>query len=265
MVALQLVDILPELTGSLPRFYGGRWRIARDGDLVEVDARLRVIEPKSEHRRIDPNRPVVSLADGGTLTVNETATGLAIVRSNGERFDVNAQDTEPGAVEHPHGIGAVFEFPMGQDGTSVIGVDVSSGSMVCRELLTDDECTPYGFSPDGERLLVGPYPNDPSVVRVLSWPEGHVLHALDDVTAGVEQGFDLSGGFLGASRTAMLATEIGIVIAGADLSDAEVIDMREELGDDAFIESIAPLDDDHIAAVVWSTGGHRETTLWRVV
>lgn len=265
MVALQLVDILPELNGSLPHFYDGRWWIARDGEVLELDASLRVIGLSSEHCCIDQNEPVVRLADGGTLAVNATDTGFAVVRSNGDRFDIDVENTVPRAVHHPHGTGAVFEFPMGQDGTSVIGVDVSSGSMVCRELLPGDECTPYAFSPDGARVLVGPYPNDPSVVRVLSWPGGQVLHTLDNATVGAEQGFDLSGGYLGSSRTAMLATEMGIVIAGADLSGAVLIDVSEELGGDAFIESIAPLDADYIAAVVWSTGGSRATTLWRVV
>jgi len=125
-----------------------------------------------------------------------------------------------------------------------------SGAMVCRELLPGDECTTYGFSPDGQRLLVGPYPSDPSVVRVLSWPGGEILHELDDVTAGAEQGFDLTGGYLGATRTVMLASEIGIVIAGTDLTDVELVDLREELGDDAFLEAIAPLDDEHNAAVL---------------
>lgn len=265
MLALELVDILPELNGALPHRDEGRWWIAREGRFVEVDATLRVIEPVNERALDDLTTSVVRLQDGGTLAVEETDAGFAIVRSNGERFAVDAEDTEPDALAHPRGTGGVFEFPMGQDGTRVIGVDVSSGSMVCRELLPGDECTAYGFSPDGERLLVGPYPNDPSVVRVLSWPDGRVLHELDDVSVGAEEGFDLTGGYLGADRTVVLASGIGVVIAGADLTDAELVDMRDELGEDAFLEQILPLDDDHIASVVWFAGNTRETMLWRVV
>jgi hypothetical protein len=265
MVALELVDMFPEWNGALPHRDGGRWWTPRGGRLVEVDARLRVIDPGNERPLVDPNAPMVGLHDGGTLAAEKTATGFAIVKSTDERFNVDVGDTQPFAVGHPKGIGAVFEFPMGQDGTYVIGVDVSSGAMDCRELLSGDECVIYGFSPDGAQLLVGPYPNDPSVVRVLSWPDGQILHELDDVAVGAEEGFGLTGGYLGTERTVMLAAGIGVVIAGADLADAELIDMRDELGDGAFIERIVPLDDDHLASVVWFAGNNRETILWRVV
>jgi hypothetical protein len=144
MLALELVDILPELNGALPHLDEGRWWIAREGRFVEVGATLRVNEPVNERALDDLTTSVVRLQDGGTLAVEERDAGFAIVRSNGERFAVDAEDTEPVALAHPRGTGAVFEFPMGQDGTRVIAVDVLSGSMVCREMLPGDECTAYG-------------------------------------------------------------------------------------------------------------------------
>lgn len=85
MVGLELVDIFPELNGTLPHRDGGRWWIERDGKLVEVDVRLRVFEPANERPLVDPSALAVSLHDGGALTVEETETGFAIVRSTGER------------------------------------------------------------------------------------------------------------------------------------------------------------------------------------
>ena len=89
-----------------------------------------------------------------------------------------------------------------------------------------------------------------------------LVHPGDQLGGEVERA--LAGGQLGETRTVMLASEIGIVIAAADLTAAELVDLCDELGDDALVEAITPLDK-RIAAVLWSSGGTRDTTRWRVV
>lgn len=176
------------------------------------------------------------------------------------------------AVAHPHGQLVILEFPMGQDGILVVSAQAKQDELELSELLPGDEAIPAGFSPDGKRVLLLPYPNDPETVRIAAWPAMEVvgqLNAQDVEVDGepAEQGFDISGGWLSDSSVLILATELGPVIASENLNEVSPVEMlsAQEVIADGMVETVHPLGPNHFAATIWRPKMPRLTTVWRLL
>ena len=123
-----------------------------------------------------------------------------------------------------------------------------------------------GFSPDGSRFLVLPYPSDPETAAIASWPSGDIHARLDASDLDLPQGFDLTGGWLGADHVLLLAAEAGPVLAAADLSEAALIELtgwEEMAGDDGWISHAFPVGDDTFV-IATVEGREARATLWRI-
>ncbi|WP_433675150.1 hypothetical protein [Microbacterium gorillae] len=179
---------------------------------------------------------------------------------------VDVFGAHPSGTAHPSEPAALVEFPMGQDCTLLAAVRVVGDELQVTELLADEDPVIGGFSPDGSTFLVLPYPSDPETASIASWPSGDVVAQLDAADLDLDQGFDLSGGYLGANRVLLLATEMGPVVATGDLSDASLIELNgwDEVADEeAWISQVFPLGEDTF--VVGVTEGREATaTLWRI-
>ncbi len=175
---------------------------------------------------------------------------------------------------HPTEASLLWDFPMGQDGTLLMRVRVVGDDLECTEVLAGDEAVPTTFSPDGTRVLLLPYPNDPDEVRVVSWPSFEVTAALDAATsvegAEIEFGFGISGGFLSDDRVLLSATEGAPIVASSTLDSPQRVEMEglsARLGEDGDVEveTLVPLSSDLFAAVLWTSGAPRLTTVWQLL
>ncbi|MFK4791142.1 hypothetical protein [Microbacterium sp. ZW T5_56] len=172
----------------------------------------------------------------------------------------------PSGVSHPTEPAALLEFPMGQDGTLLAAVRVVGDELEVTELLGAEDPVIGGFSPDGSTFLVLPYPSDPDVALIASWPSGDVIARVSATDLDLERGFDLTGGYLGADRVVLLATETGPVLAASDLSGAaliELIGLDEIADEDSWISQVFPVGNDSFVIGV-TDGGDTIATLWRI-
>ncbi|WP_067699332.1 hypothetical protein [Nocardia jejuensis] len=179
---------------------------------------------------------------------------------------VEVDDATPHLLRHPTDPTVVCDFAMGQDGNTLAVIQAADDELVLREIFRTEEFVNLAFDPTGKRLLLGPYPTDPSRAVVASWPNLDILASLDAESLGLAIGFDIHGGYLNDDRVLLLGTEQAPVLATGSLTDATIIDMKDLeawAGADGFVESIAPLSDDLFAAVLWEHG-QRTTTLWRI-
>ncbi|MCY0994218.1 hypothetical protein OV203_44220 [Nannocystis sp. ILAH1] len=172
------------------------------------------------------------------------------------------------ALVHPTDAAVLCDFIMGQDGSVLAVIRADGDALTVREVFPAEAFVNRGFSPDGTRVLLPPYPSDPNCAVVATWPELDIaarLEVAEDLPE-VQMGIDVWGGFLDDEHVLLLATEQGPMVATADLREAEVVPL---VGFDAvsdgegFIEIAAPLAPDRFAAVVWRDGT-RQTTVWRL-
>lgn len=178
---------------------------------------------------------------------------------------VDVFGAQPSGVPHPTESAALIEFPMGQDGTLLAAVRVGD-ELDVTELLAAEDPVIGGFSPDGSTFLVLPYPSDPDVASIASWPSGDVIARVSATDLELERGFDLTGGYLGADRVVLLATETGPVLATGDLSNAaliELIGLDEIADEDSWISQVFPVGADSFVIGV-TDGGDTIATLWRI-
>ncbi len=179
---------------------------------------------------------------------------------------VDVFGARPSGIAHPAERAALMEFPMGQDGTLLAAVRVVSDDLEVAELLPAEDPVIGGFSPDGTRFLVLPYPSDPETAAIASWPSGEIVATLNASDLELPQGFDLTGGYLGAGHVLLLATEASPVLATADLSEAAPIELpgwEERAGDDAWISHVFPVGDDTFVIGAME-GREAHATLWQI-
>ncbi|MFB8003900.1 hypothetical protein [Nocardia sp. NPDC056000] len=179
---------------------------------------------------------------------------------------VEVDDARPHLLCHPVEPAVVCDFAMGQDGNALTVIRADGDELTVREIFPSEELLTLAFDSTGTRLLLGPYPTDPSRVVVVSWPDLEILATLDADSRGLTRGFDTSGGYLSDDRVLLLGTEQAPVLADGMLTDAAIlhmVDLETWAGPDGFIESVMPMSPDLFAAVLWDTG-KRTTTLWRI-
>lgn len=256
-----------------------------------VTARLLETRPEDGHRAGGP-LPAAALrvgADaagqltGGLLVTVPTPAGPGEAGTPshrllllGEDGEVLAEHLVPDAfaasgmiTRHPDSSGAVVELPMGQDGTFVLAVRVLDGALEVREILPPEELVCGGFSPDGTRLLLLPYPNDPEMARVVTWSGLDVVASLDASTPPGAEGFNLSGCFVRDDLVALTVIERGVVVTDAQLRDVAVLELPgvPALDDEdalAEIEWVEPLGESRIAVGLWQAGAGRSVHVYAI-
>ncbi|MFB7719442.1 hypothetical protein [Nocardia sp. NPDC056100] len=179
---------------------------------------------------------------------------------------VDVDDATPHLLRHPVQPAVVCDFAMGQDGNALTVIRADGDALVVREIFRTEELLPLAFDSTGARLLLGPYPTDPSRVMVASWPDLEILATLDAESLGLATGFDTSGGYLCDDRALLLGTEQAPVLTDGMLTDAAILDMVDLevwAGPEGFVETVMPVSPDLFAAVLWESR-KRTTTLWRI-
>lgn len=172
------------------------------------------------------------------------------------------------ALVHPTDPAVLCDFIMGQDGNVLVVIRAEGDTLTVREVFPAEAFVNRGFSPDGTRVLLPPYPSDPNCAAVATWPELDLAARLE-VAADlpeVQIGIDVWGGFLDDEHVLLLATEQGPIVATADLREAALIPLvgLDAVSDgEGFVEIATPLAPDRFAAVVWHHGT-RQTTVWRL-
>lgn len=191
---------------------------------------------------------------------------LAPDGSIGSERLVAAFEASGSILAHPDGQSAIVELPMGQDGTYVLAVSVLDGELQLREILPADEVIPCGFNPQGTRLLLAPYPNDPEIAQVLTWPDLAEVAQLEAADVGAELGFGIYGCYVGDDLVVLIAVERGLVVADAQLRGACFLDRPglPAVGDDAEIESVQSLGGDRIAVGLWQSGADRSVWVYQL-
>lgn len=181
-----------------------------------------------------------------------------------DRQTVDADEATAYITKHPTEPAAVVDLPMGQDGNILLQATVEGRRLGIEEVLRNQDVVMVSFNNVGKQLLLTPYPSDMEQVMICAWPSLELVSTLQATDLDLEIGFDLSGGYLGDGRVLTLAAEEGPVLSAADLSNprrVELVDLAQ-LFDDGYVETIAPLDDDLFAAVIWDKT--RTTTVWRI-
>lgn len=193
------------------------------------------------------------------LLMNLTGEILAETR-------IEVDDASPHLLPHPTEPAAVCDFAMGQDGNALTVIRADGDNLEAREIFRNEDFVSLAFDSTGERLLLGPYPSDPSRAVAASWPNLEILAHLDAESIALPMGFDLYGGYLSNDRVLLLGTEEAPVLATGMLTDATILEMTDLeawAGPTGFVESLAPISADSFAAVLWERG-KRTTTLWRI-
>ncbi|WAS90650.1 hypothetical protein [Nannocystis punicea] len=221
---------------------------------------------------ITPNRLVVTSpgapAEGRSFSEFHRVLLMDLEGVVLDEHQVEVDAASAHALAHPTDPAVLCDFVMGQDGNVLTVIRAEDDALTLREVLPAEEFVNRGFSPDGTRVLLPPYPMDPRCAVIATWPELVPVARLD-VQAElpeVEIGIDLWGGFLDDESVLLLATEQGPIVATADLRDAALVPMvgLAEVNDgEGFMEMVAPLSSDRFAGVVWKNGT-RQTTVWRL-
>lgn len=309
----ELVQIIEELAGTLPRTPGGLLATLTNGILTRWDTTLTPVErhptPLPDTARLlDATADAIAAASPDHLWIHTTANADPIrvpVPADSAAFltpdrllvtapspwrpgrgfaeshrillldhtgniladtSIAVDDATPHLLRHPSEPAVVCDFAMGQDGNTLTVIRGDGDELTVREIFHAEEFVDLAFDPTGTRLLLGPYPTDPSRVVVAGWPDLEIRDELTAESIGLTQGFDLTGGHLDDDHILLLATEQGPVLSDSTLTDAALLDLadvRTWAGPDGFVESVAPLSTDLFAAVLWENG-HRTTTVWQI-
>lgn len=264
----KLLDARPDLSALAAAIDGGLCIVA---DTLRPDPAVIAVAADSA-TFITPNRLVVTApgAPAGGRSFSEFHRVL-LMDLEGLVLDerrVEADAAWAHALVHPTEPAVLCDFIMGQDGNVLTVIRAEGDALTVREVFPAEALVNRGFSPDGTRVLLPPYPSDPGRAVVATWPQLDIaarLEVVEDLPE-VQMGIDVWGGFLDDHHVLLLATEQGPIVAAADLREAALVPL---VGFDAvsdsegFIELAAPLAPDRFAAVVWNHGT-RQTTVWRL-
>ncbi|WP_434426934.1 hypothetical protein [Nannocystis pusilla] len=264
----KLLDGRADLSALVAAVDGGLWIVA---DTFRPNAVVVAVAADSA-TFITPDRLVVTApgapAEGRSFSEFHRVllVDLEGIVLDERRVEVDAAWAH--ALVHPTDPAVLCDFIMGQDGSVLTVIRADGDALTVREVFPAEAFVNRGFSPDGTRVLLPPYPSDPNRAVVATWPALDIaarLEVAEDLPE-VQMGIDVWGGFLDDEHVLLLATEQGPIVATADLREAALVpwmgcDAVSE--DEGFIEIAAPLASDRFAAVVWRNGT-RQTTVWRL-
>lgn len=204
---------------------------------------------------------------GHLLLLVELGTPAGPARVVAEHLVRDALDASAHVLAHPSARAAVVDLPMGQDGSFVLRVDVTAGpGLAVAELCPGEDVVGADISPDGEQILLTPYPSDPETARVLRWTDLSETGRLSAVHAGLPIGIDMSGTFLGDDHLLLVDIERGLLLATRDLTASRPLTLPDlDLSDDdTDIEWVCALGDRTFAVGAWYAGGGRRTLVHRI-
>lgn len=210
---------------------------------------------------------------GHLLLLVELGTASGPARVVAEHLVPDVVDASAHVLAHPSGRAAVVDLPMGQDGSVVLRVDAGpepGRGLAVTELCPGEDVVSAGFSPDGERLLLTPYPSDPETARVLRWSDLRETGRLAAADVGAPIGIGMSGSLLDDDHLLLVDIERGLVLATRDLGSARRLALPElPLGDDddddgADIEWVCALGPRTFAVGAWYAGTGRRTLVHRI-
>lgn len=172
-----------------------------------------------------------------------------------DRKRVPAEDAFSSIHVHPSEPAALLEFAMGQDGCLTYLAQLTKSAISLTEVLADTEVVLGDFSPSGDQVLLLPYPSDPEVAQVLSWPDLTPQGALKAEQLDNEIGIGWMGCWLDDNRVAIYAMEDSLVVGDSSFKSFERVELPVDFTDSADIEELTSLAPGRMAVGIWQPEG----------